>query len=161
MALGSSPFRYKHPAYFADTASAAWVSPGSNGNAGAAGNYVYDLTVDLTGLDPASVTVTGVMGTDNDGAIWVNGESPAATTGFSAFGSPTGFTIDSGWVAGENTIHVRANNAGDPTAFYVRFDSSSAVEAVGPAVPVSSLTIWSTIILTLVIAGFGVMILRR
>jgi hypothetical protein len=141
-ALGSSPFRYKHPSYFADTATAAWVSPGSNGTAGAAGNYVYDLAVDLTGFDAGSVSIAGGFGTDNDGAIWVNNESPVATTGFGGFGSQTAFTIDSGWVAGMNTIHVRVNNGGDPTAFFVQFDSVLAEPPQAEAVPVPLIGPW-------------------
>jgi hypothetical protein len=157
-ALGSSPFRYRNAAYFADTATAAWVSPGSNGNAGAAGNYVYDLVVNLDGFDPASVSVAGVFGTDNDGAIWLNGDSPVSTTGFGGFGSQTAFTIDNGWIDGVNTIHVRVNNGGDPTAFFVQFNSVSArraptaIPALGPA---------GLMLLLATLAGIGLLRVRR
>lgn len=164
LALGSSPFRYYVGAYFADTASAAWVSPASNGIAGAAGNYVYDLEVDLTGFNPDTVSVSGFFGTDNDGEIWVNDEAPVATTGFGAFGAHTAFTIDSGWVAGSNTIHVRVNNGGDPTSFFVQFDSTSGggnPPPSQPSIPVPTLAAWSTILLVLVIAGLALVYLRR
>ena len=35
--LGSLPFRYFNGAYFADTATAAWVSPQASGSAGVGG----------------------------------------------------------------------------------------------------------------------------
>ena len=125
-ALGSTPFRYFNGAYYADNAASGWVSPSVTGSAGAAGTYVYQLTIDLTGLDPSTAVISGTFGTDNDGAIWLNGNAPAATTGFASFGGPTGFTISSGFVAGLNTISVQTNNGGDPTAFRVEFSRAEA-----------------------------------
>jgi hypothetical protein len=165
-ALGSFPFRYYNGAYFPDTATAAWVSPGSNGSAGAGGNYVYALEVDLSGLDPSTVEITGVFGTDNDGAIWNNLEPPAATTGFGGFGAETAFTLDSGWIEGINTIFVRVNNGGDPTAFYVRFDSAGGEPpeppvVMEPAVPVPTMGTTSAIGLMLALMLLGAWVLRR
>jgi hypothetical protein len=124
-AIGSSPFRY-NCCYFADTATAAWVSPQANGNAGVSGFYTYDLAIDLTGLDPATASISGTFGTDNDGSIFLNSNAAAATTCFGCFGAPTAFTINSGFVAGLNTLHVKVNNGGDPTAFFVSFTSATA-----------------------------------
>jgi hypothetical protein len=125
-AIGSNPFRYHNPAYFADTATAAWVAPTASGNAGVGGFYTYALTFDLTGLDPTTAAISGIYGTDNDGSISLNGNAPVATTGFAAFGGTTAFSINSGFVAGLNTIDVRMNNGGDPTAFFVQFNSATA-----------------------------------
>ena len=122
---GTNPYRYHNPAYFADAADAAWVSPGSNGNAGLGGYYTYRLAVDLTGFDLATVAIAGTFGTDNDGAIWLNGEAPVATTAFGGFGSQTAFSITDGFLAGLNYIYVTMNNGGDPTAFYVRFSETA------------------------------------
>src|SRR5579862_828895 len=58
--IGSNPFRF-NCCYFADTATAAWVSPQASGNAGATGIYVYDLVVDLTGFDPSTVSISGTF----------------------------------------------------------------------------------------------------
>ena len=124
--LGSDAFRFHNPAYFADTATAAWVSPTASGNAGAAGNYTYTLTIDLAGLNPATAAISGIFGTDNDGSIFLNGNAAVATTAFAAFGAPTAFTINSGFMAGLNTINVRFDNGGDPTAFFVQFNSATA-----------------------------------
>jgi len=123
--LGSNPFRFFHPAYYADNALSGWVSPGSDGNAGVGGIYTYQLLIDLTGLNPATASITGLFGTDNDGAIFLNGVSKA-TTGFGDFGAPTAFTMNSGFIAGVNTITVQMNNGGDPTAFRVQFTSATA-----------------------------------
>ena len=124
-ALGSNPFRFHHPAYFADTSTAAWVSPGSVGNAGVLGNYTYDLVFDLTGIDPSTVAISGIFGTDNDGSISLNGNAAVATTSFGGFGSTTSFSFTSGFQAGLNRIHVVVDNGTDPTAFFVQFDSGT------------------------------------
>jgi hypothetical protein len=140
--IGSNPFRF-NCCYFADTSTAAWVSPDASGNAGTTGTYTYDLVIDLTGLDPATASIAGTFGTDNDGSISLNDNPPVATTGFGDFGAPTPFTINSGFVAGLNTIHLQVNNGGDPTAFFVSFTSANAISTAPPApVPASS---WATL----------------
>jgi len=151
-AIGSNPFRF-NCCYFPDTATAAWVSPQANGNAGAGGFYTYDLVINLTGLDPTTASISGIFGTDNDGSIFLNSNAAAATTCFACFGAPTTFTINSGFVAGLNTIHVKVDNGGDPTAFFVSF--TSAIAGGGSAVPEPA-----TILLTC--AGLvGLLALRR
>src|SRR5260221_2199625 len=133
-AIGSNPFRYFNGSYFADTASAAWVSPGSTGNAGVGGNYTYDLVFDLTGFNLATVAISGIFGTDNDGSISLNSNAAAATTGFASFGATTGFSFTSGFLAGLNTIHVVVDNGGDPTAFFVQFNAGTG-DSGGGSVP--------------------------
>jgi len=124
--IGGNPFRFHDGAYFADTATAAWVAPTASGNAGVGGNYTYALTFDLTGLDPTSASISGIFGTDNNGSISLNGNAPVATTSFGGFGSTTAFSFTSGFVAGLNTIDVTTNNGGDPTAIFVQFNSATA-----------------------------------
>lgn len=132
-AIGSGTFNYSHPNYFANTASAAWVSSVAGGSVSASGNYLYQMTFDLTGLDHTTASISGVYGTDNDGFISLNGLTPVATTGLFGFQSPTPFTINSGFVAGLNTIQVQALNVGNPTAFFVQFNSATA--NVAPPTP--------------------------
>jgi hypothetical protein len=159
-AIGSNPFRYFNGAYFADTATAAWVAPQAGGNAGLSGIYTYDLVIDLTGFNPATASIVGTFGTDNDGSISLNSNPPAATTGVAAFGAPTPFTINSGFVAGLNTIHVQVDNLGDPTAFFVSFTSASAT-ASAVQVPVPAMS-WSALAgLALLLAGLGSLLARR
>jgi len=58
---GGTPFRYFNGAYYADNAVSGWVSPTASGNAGAGGNYVYELAVDLTGFNLATVSISGTL----------------------------------------------------------------------------------------------------
>ena len=123
---GSLAYRYHNPAYFPDTANAAWVAPSASGNAGALGFYDYRLTFSLAGFDPSTALISGLFGTDNDGSISLNGNSAVATTGFAGFGATTAFSFASGFVSGTNYIDVRMNNGGDPTAFFVSFAVATA-----------------------------------
>ena len=156
-AIGSNPFRF-NCCYFADTATAAWAAPQASGNAGPAGIYAYDLVIDLTGLNPATASIVGTFGTDNDGSISLNGNAPVATTGVAAFGAPTPFTMNSGFVAGLNTIHLQVNNQGDPTAFFVSFTSATASAVL---LPVPALS-WPALAgLALLLAGLGSLLARK
>jgi hypothetical protein len=123
--IGSNACRFHHPAYFADSSTAAWVAPTCVGNAGAGGFYTYSLSFDLTGLDPTTAAIAGVFGTDNDGSIDLNGMIGGTTT-FAGFGAQTSFSFTSGFVAGLNMIDVRVDNGGDPTAFFVQVNTATA-----------------------------------
>ncbi|MBI3680155.1 MAG: PEP-CTERM sorting domain-containing protein [Acidobacteria bacterium] len=125
-AVGSNPFRYFIANYYGLEISSAWVSMDVIGNASAGGFFVYQLAIDLSGLDPSTAVITGTFGTDNDGFIRLNGGANVATTCFACFGAPTAFSISSGFVAGINTIEVGMNNGGNPTAFRVEFTSADA-----------------------------------
>jgi hypothetical protein len=146
-AVGSDPFRFSHPAYVADSLESAWVSQAASGSASVGGIYVYELLVDLTGFDLSSVFITGAFSTDNDGFIRVNGGAAAATTGFADFGSLHAFTLDSGFLAGVNSIQVGVNNGGNPTAFRVEFSEASGTPVDPTAVPEPA---------TLLLVGSGV-----
>jgi hypothetical protein len=158
--IGSNPFRYFNINYFSDTATAAWVAPQASGNAGVLGVYTYDLVIDLTGLDPASASISGTFGTDNDGSISLNSNPPVATTGFAAFGTATAFTINSGFVAGLNTIHLNVTNGSDPTAFFVEF-TSAAANAVQAQNPIPAISWPALMALALVLAGLGSLLARK
>lgn len=123
-AIGSETFRF-NCCYVADSADSAWVSQSASGNASVAGVYIYQLLVDLTGFDLSSVSIEGTFSTDNDGFIRVNGGPAAATTGFAGFGAMHAFTLDSGFIAGINSIQVGVNNGGNPTAFRVDFSEAT------------------------------------
>ena len=126
-ALGSNPFRFHHPSYAPDLSNAAWVSPGGNGSgtAGSPGFYSYSLAIDLTGLDPTSAVITGRFSSDNGGIIAINGGLNFASD-YSGFGGLSSFSFNSGFHSGLNSIDITVQNAGDPTAFIVVFDSATA-----------------------------------
>jgi hypothetical protein len=155
-AVGSNPFRYYIGAYAADSATSAWVSPAASGNASVTGLYVYRMLVDLTGVDPATAVITGQFSTDNDGFIRVNGGANAATSGFAGFGSLTSFTLNSGFIAGMNSIEVGVNNGGNPTALRVQFSSATAAPIPTPTMPE-----WFLMILALILVSTVVVTLRR
>ncbi|MEO6222222.1 MAG: hypothetical protein ABIP90_03160 [Vicinamibacterales bacterium] len=154
--VGQNAFRYYTGSYAADSATSAWVSMAASGNASVDGVYVYQLMVDLTGVNPATAVITGQFGTDNDGFIRVNGGPNAATQGFSGFGTLTNFTLNSGFVAGMNSIQVGANNGGNPTAFRVQFLSATAAP-----IPVPTMPDGFFLILVLTLVGTLVFTLRR
>jgi hypothetical protein len=88
-----------------------WISPFLNpATNGAVGGYTYRTTFDLTGLDPATVILTGRWATDNSGSITLNGSATGNTTGVEQFGGWTSFTISSGFIAGINTLDFVVTN---------------------------------------------------
>lgn len=128
LALGSSPFRYRNAAYFRDDQRdprAAWVSPSSNGVPDDTGIYVYELQFDLTGLDPDSVSISGIFGSDDaNGMLWLNEHTGLGV--FGNFASPTPFLFEEGFQPGINTLRVAiTNELFDPTAFFVEFESAT------------------------------------
>ncbi len=102
--------------WVANNAGSKWIGPrtetsGAAGAAGAGGDYVYRTVVDLTGFNPASVTISGTWSTDNEGLdILINGVSTGQKN-TAQFPSFTPFSITSGFVAGPNTIDFKLNNA--------------------------------------------------
>ena len=105
-----------HPAWLSnDTVGAtgsSWISVIATGSSNiAAGSYVFQTTFDLTGLDPSSAAITAQVAVDNTLTdIRLNGLPLAiARSGFGGFQAP--FAINSGFVAGVNTLEFLALNA--------------------------------------------------
>ena len=97
---------------------AGWISPGASGDAGwNAGYYVYETTLDLTGDDASSVTLSGMIAADDAVYIYVNrsGNQVFSSTGFSTL---TPFTI-SGFTSGVNEVDFVVANGGGPTGLLV------------------------------------------
>ena len=102
--------------WIANTPNSKWIGPrletsGSFGAPGDDGNYIYRLQFDMTGLDPATVSVSGEWTSDNAGiGIRLNGQD----TGISqdgAFGQLFPFMLDTGFVDGLNTLEFIVNNS--------------------------------------------------
>jgi hypothetical protein len=102
--------------WLANNARSKWIGPrpetsGAAGAVGSGGDYVYRTVVDLTGFDPASVAITGIWATDNEGMdIVVNGVSTGQRN-TAQFTAPTAFSITSGLLAGLNNIDFKLNNS--------------------------------------------------
>jgi hypothetical protein len=96
--------------WYANSDLSKWIEPLTDTAAALPGNYVYRINVDLTGFDPATVILTGNIGTDNSVEIWVNG----ADTGVSetGFGSLTPVTVSGVFKAGVNHVDFAVKNDG-------------------------------------------------
>ena len=116
------------PPWNGDDALSAWIGPNNNANVdGPVGQYDFHTTFDLTGWDPTIVFLTGQWSTDNQGLdILLNGVS----TGNTNVGFPTwsAFMINSGFVAGVNTLDFIVNNTGGPAGVRVEVTAGNTPE---------------------------------
>lgn len=130
--------------YVANDADSRWISLSANGSPGS-NVTVYRLSFSLAGLNPATASISGSGGTDNSaGRIFLNGVDTGIN--IDGFSSLVPFVLNSGFVAGINTLDVRVSDFGAPTAF--RLD-----DLAGTATPVSAIpepAAWA-----MLIAGFG------
>jgi PEP-CTERM motif len=115
-----------------DNALSAWIGPNNNAQAfGPPGIYDYRTTFDLTGLVPGTATLLGRWSMDDLGVdILINGVSTGNTApdpGFTGFFS---FSINSGFVAGVNTLDFVVNNddveGANPTGLRVEVSGTAA-----------------------------------
>jgi Immunoglobulin I-set domain/Protein of unknown function (DUF642) len=119
---------------FPEGPDSKWIAPQADQSTGnAPGDYVYETTFDLTGVDVSKVQLVGQWAVDNSGTdIVLNGKSTGFTSsGFNAF-SP--FTITTNLVAGKNTMDFKVNNAGtsaNPTG--IRVDLKGILTTAAPA----------------------------
>ena len=119
------------PNWIPNTATSRWVTPFTNGTAGTGGGiYTYDLTFDLTGLDPTTATISGDWSSDNTSNVLLNGSSIASHAGGgSAFLSFDSFSASSGFLPGINTLTIQVNNFSGPSGAHV-------TELRGDALPI-------------------------
>jgi len=110
--------------WVANTATSKWIGPrfntgGAQGLDTGNGTYVYRTTFDLTGLDLATIVITGGWATDNGGLnIRVNGVNVGLTSpDFLALYPFTINTANATFVNGINTLDFVVQNA-DPDAGY-------------------------------------------
>ncbi len=100
-------------AWLAAPSGSAWIGPNSTTSTTSpdpVGVYHYTIQFDLTGFDPAQVRVTGDWMTDNTGEMFLNGLTTGLTTGEESYKTLTAFSLESGFVAGINTLEFRVVN---------------------------------------------------
>jgi PEP-CTERM motif len=109
------------PAYAKPSAGTQWIGPNvDNSVSQPVGNYDFRTTFNLSGLDPSTANITGIVAADNNIAdIKLNGVSLGI--GGSTLSSPLNFTIAGGFLPGKNTLDfiVNNNSTGGPTALMV------------------------------------------
>ena len=145
---------YPIPPYLGDDSVSAWIGPNNDSALdGPAGTYEYQTTFTLAGLNPATATITGGWSSDNNGLeILLNGNNTGNPgTDFTQFNDGfASFTIDSGFVAGVNTLDFLVNNSMpggyDPTALRVEMTGTAA------ATPLPST--WTMMLIGLLAFGF-------
>ena len=111
-----NPSTYTFYNWVANTPNSQWIGIQASANYYSAGLYSYDITFDLTGLNPATAVIAGQWAADNGGTIFLNGASTGITdptpSGFQSFHP---FTISSGFLSGVNTLEFQVTNTPDPT----------------------------------------------
>lgn len=117
-----------------NTGSSSWVWVNADGQpigtdlSPVVYTFRYSFNLD-SALDPSTVLITGRWATDNTGTqLRVNGNNTNQTSpGFSAW---TGFTLNSGFVAGLNTIDFVVSDHGYLAGFRAEWLSASATATV-------------------------------
>lgn len=116
---------YPIPPWVGDNSLSAWIGPNNTTQLdGPAGTYIYRTTFDMTGLDLSTAGLVGRWATDDPGTnILINGISTGITSaGYTSF---TNFSINSGFVAGINTLDFYVLNGGGPTGLRVEISGTA------------------------------------
>ena len=110
-----------------DNSLSRWIGPNTDNLTGPKGLYTYQTTFDLNGLDHTTASITGRWATDDQGlGILINGISTGITNA-NGFGAFTDFTINSGFIAGLNTLDFQVTNGHGPTGLRVEITNANAV----------------------------------
>jgi hypothetical protein len=139
---------YPIPPYIGDDTLSAWIGPNNDSSLdGPLGAFEYQTTFNLTGFNPATVSITGGWSTDNAGTeILLNGvNTGVAATSATQFGIGfASFAISSGFVPGTNTLDFLINNDGGPTALRVEMTGAGTPTSTAPVPEPASLVLLST-----------------
>jgi hypothetical protein len=117
---------YPIPPWIGDDSISAWIGPNNDLQVdGPVGNFEYQTTFSLAGLNPDTAVLSGRWATDDDsvGTILLNGVPTAnsATT----YNVWYAFSINSGFVAGNNTLDFIVHNNGGPTGLRVEISGTA------------------------------------
>ena len=113
--------------WLGDNSLSSWIGPNTDDLIGPGGLFTYQTTFDLNGLDHTTASITGRWATDDQGlGILINGISTGITNA-NGFGAFTDFTINSGFIAGLNTLDFQVTNGHGPTGLRVEITNANAV----------------------------------
>ncbi|BAQ63278.1 Calx-beta domain-containing protein [Geminocystis sp. NIES-3709] len=113
-----------------------WISPNNNNsNIAPPGNYIYRTTFTLPeGINPNNFTINGLWHTDDMGTMITLNNRAQYLSSFPNYNTDwIPFTINNGFVTGENTLEFTVNNAGsanNPTTLRVKFDTLLSINPV-------------------------------
>ncbi|HEY4313203.1 MAG TPA: hypothetical protein VGN12_27375 [Pirellulales bacterium] len=113
VALDTTPYPFDGW-WLANGMTSQWIAPVADQNgAMPGGDYDYQTTFDITGIDPSTLLITGQWAVDDAAYVLVNGQSTGIvnTGGWSQF-SP--LSVSAGFVSGVNTLDFIVHNIGDP-----------------------------------------------
>ncbi len=138
-----------------NTATSEWIGPSSDlsepFDPDWAGFYNYDLTFDLTGLDPSTAAISGVWSSDNGSQIWLNGVYAGISKGNSGYSSLDPFSLTSGFQPGINTLTFVVNNANESLAYNPSGLHVNNLQGTANAIPeAAAIYVWSGLALAAV-----------
>jgi hypothetical protein len=137
---------------------AAWIGVGGGGFQ----SYTYSLSFDMSGLDLATASLSGLFGADNSAVVFLNGHELASYLtdhdgsyhSFQAFQALHGFSADSSaFVAGTNVLSILVTDYDAPSALVVSGLGGSAEIASNATAAVPEASSWSMMILGFGLAG--------
>jgi hypothetical protein len=119
--------------YFANNSLSQWIWQNADGSPINV-DRTFRTTFDLTGFDNTTAVINGMWGVDNIGLdILINGTSlgislPGVVV--SNFSQLHAFTINSGFIAGMNTLDFKVRDAGGVSAFRAQLSGEARLQAV-------------------------------
>jgi len=104
---------------FPDHPNSQWISPVSDGATYlAVGNFQYSTTFDLSGYDPSSASLSGIMAADDSVlTVLLNGQPVPGISCSICYSYGTAFAINDGFQGGVNTFTFVTSNGGGPAGF--------------------------------------------
>lgn len=132
------------PAPWNTTGAGQWIGTQLNGNSGVAGgDFTFRTTFDLTGYNPSTASLTGIVTADNAVVVFINGVNTGIS--MSDFNQTLSFSITSGFVAGLNTIDFVVNNsAGSPMGLRVGIQGTVSPNAPAAVPEPATLLLFGT-----------------
>ena len=124
--------------WLAQSDTSKWIAPTPNQSypgadpCNATGIYVWRTTFDLTGYDLEAFSISGGWASDNYGtAVRLNGVVTGFTNG--GYSGLSAFTLDSGFVAGVNTLDFEVTDVGCPNGLRVEMTADTGAGGAGGA----------------------------